>query len=375
MAGLSVTESNVRDGLYVEIYLPGIESVLGYGEVCGRISGQHTLVRILEITAPGLLIKPKHVARASLTELQQRFPDGIEFHLKNLRIAARFDPPVSASTVDTQEDYEEEQNQVFTRVKLDPMHWITRVTSSLDSGHSAYFDYCRVLRDAVFILDDGDKQRVADFLQNIGETFEQRFSDDPEWVLRYVRRTIPQPSVLEERICAANCQFENVLDPKTQMPLFPKGFSKIMDNALVHVRIGCLSDPSDVQLYYELPQKDPTALPAFRCIRGTTSNEGTVHQKLIPAFGAQNAGPPLAYRMLLDFVTRLNMKAAIRNKGEYNHGHFDPWLLDELAKVMADFDESQLAGWLPTSAIRHVESFPFLFTPFHETAGKFEPFD
>ena len=66
---------------------------------------------------------------------------------------------------------------------------------------------------------------------------------------------------------------------------------------MVHVRRGCLSDPPDVQLYYRIPEKDAGsgALPAFRCVRGTNSNEGTVHQKLLPTFGAMNAGLELTY--------------------------------------------------------------------------------
>ena len=113
------------------------------------------------------------------------------------------------------------------------MHWITQLTSALDPGCSAYFDFCRSVQNAMFILDEGDKKRVTAFLETIGQTFEQHFADDPQWILRHVRRTIPQPAVLEQRVMEVMKQFDEVIDPTSNSPLFLKGFDWILDNAMV----------------------------------------------------------------------------------------------------------------------------------------------
>ncbi|CEP14914.1 hypothetical protein [Parasitella parasitica] len=73
------------------------------------------------------------------------------------------------------------------------------------------------------------------------------------------------------------------------------------------VQLGHASDPPDVQLYYRTGKKDKYGLTLYRCIRGTNSLEGGVHQNLIRKFGSFGAGPELANAMLTEYRLRHNI--------------------------------------------------------------------
>jgi hypothetical protein len=373
--GNPITKHNVRNGLYVAIRVNAI--TVGFGEIV-NYSGKwdkYLCVKIVQVSAPGIQIKAKKHEPASLTKLQEEFPNGAMITHSLLVTAQLIESPApSVSSCSTMEQLLDDQNKVYTRVKLDPSHWFSRLTSSLDTNHGAFLSFCRVLRDAVFIIDEGDKKLVSEYLEASGEAFETKFDQDSEFILRHVRRTIPQPPILRSRIVQVVDKFRQATDENSKEPLLPPGFDRILRNAMVHVDNGCLSDPPGVKLYYELPSKSTKTLPSYRCIRGTNSNEGTVHQKLIPKFGAQNAGPRLSYTMLLDFSVHNNMKAAIRNKGQRDHGHHDPWLLDELSEAMNNMDNG-LENWLGTSEIASPDKYPFLITELPKSVADFEQFD
>ena len=92
-----------------------------------------------------------------------------------------------------------------------------------------------------------------------------------------------------------------------------------------------------------------------------------IYQKIVPAFGAQNAGPRLTYSMLLDFAARLNVKAAVQNHGDFDHGHFDPWLLDLLSSLHEHVLDQPLEDWIPSTELAGLVTFPFLLTPIPPT--------
>ncbi|KAG2219718.1 hypothetical protein INT45_006050, partial [Circinella minor] len=67
--------------------------------------------------------------------------------------------------------------------------------------------FSRAFRDALFVVDEDDKNKVKNVLEKQGTTWEKKLSENPDWVLRRVRRTyvnvynyyegvIPPPSIL-----------------------------------------------------------------------------------------------------------------------------------------------------------------------------------
>jgi hypothetical protein len=66
-------------------------------------------------------------------------------------------------------------------------------------------------------------------------------------------------------------------------------------------------------MYYQM-KVDKNGLPKYRCVRGTNSVEGSIHQKIVQQFGAFNASPQLADALLAEFRHRHNERCSIRNR-------------------------------------------------------------
>ena len=77
--------------------------------------------------------------------------------------------------------------------------------------------------------------------------------------------------------------------------------------------------------------KDKFCLTLYRCVRGTNSLQGGVHQNLIRKFGSFGAGPELANAMLTEYRLRHNIDEGTVNRCSRQHnGHYDPWLVQHI---------------------------------------------
>ena len=92
-----------------------------------------------------------------------------------------------------------------------------------------------------------------------------------------------------------------------------------------------MTDPVDAPLYV-LRRYDHNNLPLWLCSRGTNSNEGSVHQKLVKNFlGMKGASAELISFALLEWVGRHNQRAARNNRtGAPDMGHPDVWIVDDI---------------------------------------------
>lgn len=92
--------------------------------------------------------------------------------------------------------------------------------------------------------------------------------------------------------------------------MFKHALMKAVDNALEHLKKGCVSDPDPrkVQLFHHAGRtKD--GLDKVRSARGTNRNEG-YHQRLLQLLGAFNSSPLLAHYVLLLHNYRRNHRMA-----------------------------------------------------------------
>lgn len=113
--------------------------------------------------------------------------------------------------------------------------------------------------------------------------------------------------------------------------LFDKLSWKQAQSVLTIVQQGHASDPPGVQLYFKTGKKDKYGLPTYRCVRGTNSLEGGVHQNLIRKFGSFGSGPELADAMLAEYRLRHDLNVGTLNrKGHEYKSHYDPWLVQHI---------------------------------------------
>ena len=100
--------------------------------------------------------------------------------------------------------------------------------------------------------------------------------------------------------------FGALKDVATQQPLFTRQSWKEAENFLALIGSGYLSDPPGISLY-QVRRKDKHGLNVYRCLRGTNSLEGGVHQNLNRRFGASNASVRLTVALMTEYKTRHNL--------------------------------------------------------------------
>lgn len=102
------------------------------------------------------------------------------------------------------------------------------------------------------------------------------------------RRYIPESNILvpllEQLLETFTSTDENgiskFVDPVTLAPLFNVKAIQEFKKLIPHVKKGCLSDCIDIPLYYKLKVDSTSGLMMYRCVRGTSSIEGGIHQKV-----------------------------------------------------------------------------------------------
>ena len=92
------------------------------------------------------------------------------------------------------------------------------------------------------------------------------------------------------------------LDPE-RGPLFNQKARKQTKNILQTARLGLMSDPPGIPLYYKMGV-DHNGLPYYHCIRGTNSIEGGIHMPLCRTFGSLSASPELTDALLCNIRHR-----------------------------------------------------------------------
>ena len=161
---------------------------------------------------------------------------------------------------------------------------------------------------------------------------------DRRWIWKRVKRNVASPDILLPALKALFFSFGPLKCSKSGRTLFDKLAWKQAANVLKTVHLGHASDPPGVQLfYYKVGKKDRYGLDLYRCIRGTNSLEGGVHQNLIRKFGSFGAGPKLADAMLVEYRLRHNLDVGTTNRLGYAYkSHYDPWLIQHIDVLRRD---------------------------------------
>ena len=208
-----------------------------------------------------------------------------------------FSLSTSSSSVDDDSDDSNENGSedatTIPNVRQDPIHVMWRITRPIPEQHFKKKEFMCALRDAIFIVNDQDKENVEQYLNEIGLKYEDKFKKDPKWILQRVQRKIPMPHLLIQRLESLKKKYsaKDYYDPKYG-PLFNKNVIDAFQTMLKHAEKGCLSDPKRICIYYNIG-KDRNGLQLYRCTRGTNEVE-CVHQKLEMKVGSWSASPELA---------------------------------------------------------------------------------
>ena len=172
--------------------------------------------------------------------------------------------------------------------------------------HGLAKEFSRRLRDAIFVVDPQDRDRIEAFLRTKNTTWERKLSEDARWILRRVKRTVPPPQELLSTVKDLFSSYGDVLCVKSGNPLFDREGWRKARLFLSAVKDGEVSDPPGVSFYHQIGV-DKDSLPLYRCTRGTNSIEGGVHQNVIRKFASYSTSPRLA-----DYRLRHNLDVSLR---------------------------------------------------------------
>ncbi|KAI8143102.1 hypothetical protein BJV82DRAFT_668743 [Fennellomyces sp. T-0311] len=220
------------------------------------------------------------------------------------------------------------------RILKDIFHLMAML--KISKRHGLAKEFARRFRDAIFIINTEDRNRVERHLRSIGMSWNYMFVKNPAWVLRRCRRTVPQPDVLYPVVLALFNEYGNLVCAKSGQPLFDNQAWDQARHILTAIRMGEISDPPGISLYFQVGV-DQHNLPVYRCSRGTNSLEGGVHQNIIRKFASFGAGPHMTDCMLADYRLRHNIDVGSKNRhGRVHLGHYDPWLTQTIHHLQVE---------------------------------------
>ncbi|KAJ3710654.1 hypothetical protein C8R42DRAFT_729099 [Lentinula raphanica] len=207
-----------------------------------------------------------------------------------------------------------------SRVLDDAYHFMDRLNRLLHKKHTAFKAFTHDFSEAIFIRVKEDEDRVREVLQRKGIDWE------------YAKRA--KASSINQRIR----RYEGIICSQSgrSQVFFSKDAREMAKRLLETARLGFLSDPPGISLYYHMGT-DKDGLPLYRTIRGTNSVEGGVHMAVRRVFGSLQASPELAECLLLNWIGRRNKKIGYFNRtGCKYRGFHDPWMPDEIYELTVE---------------------------------------
>ena len=193
-----------------------------------------------------------------------------------------------------------------------------RLLRLLPKMHSAYDAFFSDFSRAIFLHDKDDEANVCRVLKAKGVDWEYAQRAKSYVLNRRIRRLIPPPEIVVPRlqllfdgyknlICSSK---QNQLEQQPGQVFFSKDARDMATRLIDTARLGFLSDPVGISLYYRMGI-DKDGLTIYRTIRGTNSVEGGVHMTIRRVFGSLQASPELAECILANWILRRNCSVCL----------------------------------------------------------------
>eukprot|EP00951_Prasinocladus_malaysianus_P016893 scaffold132287_cov33-Prasinocladus_malaysianus.AAC.1 len=237
--------------------------------------------------------------------------------------------------------------EYYMRVLLDPFHLLQRYSRRLSSKVDPVAKLFMVMvRDALFINDKHDEEKVRRYLLARGMTEAEVKRVGHTFFVRHCRRAIPPPQQLAARLQAVHDIFLDVKMSNGKLLYRNRegpqsSMAEEHRSIMTHVLSGCVSDHPNIPLYCSLGEPlshVAASLPRHLYFRGSSQLEG-FHRHLVAAVKTWNLAPEMMDAVILEFVTSWNMRAQEVNRSKGAVGHTDFMLMDAIVRK-----ESQIWG-------------------------------
>lgn len=232
-------------------------------------------------------------------------------------------------------------------------------TSKVDPAYKAFR---QMLRHAFYIEDETDRRFAEQYLITVRGLTPQQVREWPaHWFRKHVKRLVPPPSILAQRVQLVYNSFQDWRKQDGEL-LFRQGngkdaMAKVHADVMTHIQHGCMSDPPGVCMYYVV-HRTKEGLPTYRCLRSSSQLEG-FHLHLRKIFDSWNVSPLVADSIVCLFIHSWNITAGIRSRGFPNRRTSRTELMDEMQcihhKVHSDlfFPEYIVTPAVPPEELEH----------------------
>jgi hypothetical protein len=197
-----------------------------------------------------------------------------------------------------------------SRVLDDAYHFMDRLLRLLSKKHSVFKEFAHQFSETIFVRDQDDEAKVREVLEKKGIPWDYAIRSKKAALNRRIRRYIPPPEKLAADLETLFNSFKDVHDSVergkgSEHRFFSQEARKTAETLLETVRLGFVSDPPGVALYY-VRGKDRDGLTLYRTVRGTNSVEGGVHMLIRRIFGSLRASPELTEATIGNWFLRRN---------------------------------------------------------------------
>ncbi|KAF6743937.1 hypothetical protein DFP72DRAFT_1079352 [Ephemerocybe angulata] len=192
----------------------------------------------------------------------------------------------------------------------------------IQKNHGLRVTFARALRDAIFLPDAEDKRKLESVLarQTPPLTYDEGLRRNPQMIKRHVKHVVPPPEQLFTLVSKLFEVYGPLKDAQTGQPLFSPSAWKSAKSVLEYIKLGYISDPPNIALYYPLGIDKKTRLTIYRCWRANR---------------------------LKDYTFRHNMRTGTYNTtGQHYLGHFDIHLINKCQELL---NSSRIHAAVPSS--------------------------
>ncbi|KAF6745215.1 hypothetical protein DFP72DRAFT_1077806 [Ephemerocybe angulata] len=219
----------------------------------------------------------------------------------------------------------------------------------IQKNHGLRVTFARALRDAIFLPDAEDKRKLESVLarQTPPLTYDEGLRRNPQMIKRHVKHVVPPPEQLFTLVSKLFEVYGPLKDAQTGQPLFSPSAWKSAKSVLEYIKLGYISDPPNIALYYPLGIDKKTRLTIYRCWRGTNFTKGGVHRPIRHCMPISGVSPRHTANRLKDYTFRHNMRTGTYNTtGQHYLGHFDIHLINKRQELL---NSSRIHAAVPSS--------------------------
>jgi len=115
----------------------------------------------------------------------------------------------------------------------------------ISQSHGLRVAFTQALRDAIFIPDQEDKQRICAYGQTLDppQSWDYMLRKHTKWLLQHCKHLIPPPEQLYPLVAKVFQTYGPLIDARTEEPLFNTAAWRTAKNILTLIQNGYLSDP------------------------------------------------------------------------------------------------------------------------------------